>query len=79
MAEERLQKLMAHAGLCSRREAENWIRDGRVTVNGTVATLGAKADPETDAIKVDGKRLRPRGITALPTGQQASRGHDHLQ
>jgi 23S rRNA pseudouridine2605 synthase len=59
MAEERLQKLMAHAGLCSRREAENWIRDGRVTVNGTVATLGAKADPETDAIKVDGKRLRP--------------------
>lgn len=59
MATERLQKVIARAGLCSRREAEEWIRAGRVTVNGAVATIGATADPAADAIKVDGKRLRP--------------------
>lgn len=59
MAEERLQKLIARSGLCSRRDADELIREGRVTVNGRVASLGEKADPERDAIKVDGKRLRP--------------------
>lgn len=54
----RLQKLLAQAGLASRREAEEWIRQGRVTVNGRTAALGEKADPARDAIKVDGKRLR---------------------
>jgi len=55
---ERLQKLMAHAGIASRRKAETIISDGRVTVNGKVATLGDKADPQKDDIRVDGKRLR---------------------
>ena len=41
--EERLQKLLAQAGLCSRREAERWIDDGRVTVNGKKASVGDKA------------------------------------
>lgn len=59
MSEERLQKLMAAAGRCSRREAENLIRAGRVKVNGRVAKLGEKADPATDHIKVDNKRLQP--------------------
>lgn len=54
----RLQKLLAQAGLASRREAEEWIREGRVTVNGRVATVGERADPSRDAIKVDGRRLR---------------------
>lgn len=54
----RLQKLIAQAGLASRREAEEWIREGRVRVNGRVAALGERADPERDAVKVDGKRLR---------------------
>ncbi len=58
MAEERLQKLMARAGLCSRREGERIINEGRVTVNGHVAHLGQSADPATDHIKVDGKMLR---------------------
>lgn len=60
MTEERLQKIMARAGVTSRRKAEEMIEQGRVTINGEVATLGAKADPGRDAIKVDGKRLEPR-------------------
>ncbi len=58
MSEQRLQKLLARAGLASRRAAEEYLRQGRVTVNGAVATLGDKADPERDAIKVDGRRLK---------------------
>jgi len=57
---ERLQKILAHAGLASRREAERWIAEGRVTINGTVVRkLGTQADPGKDSIKVDGKRIRP--------------------
>ena len=60
MAEERLQKLLAHAGVASRRKAEQLIREGRVAVNGTVVTeLGTKADPDRDHVKVDGKHIRP--------------------
>lgn len=55
---ERLQKIIAHAGFASRREAETMIREGRVTVNGRVVTeLGSKADPASDHIKVDGKLI----------------------
>ena len=54
---ERLQKILAQAGLGSRRTAEDLIADGRVTVNGEVATLGTRADPEADAIEVDGARI----------------------
>jgi 23S rRNA pseudouridine2605 synthase len=55
---ERLQKIIAHAGFASRREAETMIREGRVTVNGRVVTeLGTKASPGRDHIKVDGKLI----------------------
>ncbi|HEX9874903.1 MAG TPA: pseudouridine synthase, partial [Deferrimonas sp.] len=54
---ERLQKLIAAAGLASRREAEGWIEAGRVRVNGTVAVLGERADPAEDRVEVDGRPL----------------------
>jgi 23S rRNA pseudouridine2605 synthase len=57
--QERLQKILAHAGVASRRHAEAMITSGRVSVNGHIVTeLGSKADPEEDVIKVDGKKLR---------------------
>jgi pseudouridine synthase len=59
MPEERLQKLIAAAGLASRRQAETLLRAGRVSVNGQVAQLGDRADPERDAICLDGRPLRP--------------------
>jgi 23S rRNA pseudouridine2605 synthase len=59
MPEERLQKILASAGIASRRKAEQIITEGRVTVNGKPVTeLGSKADIERDHIKVDGKLLR---------------------
>jgi pseudouridine synthase len=57
MARERLQKLIARAGLASRRGAEQLIADGRVRVNGALAHVGDAADPAVDAIEVDGRPL----------------------
>ena len=75
MAEKRLQKILSRAGVASRRKAEQYMLDGRVTVNGkTITELGAKADLDRDHIKVDGKLLsapkrliyaavnKPRGV-----------------
>ena len=72
--EERLQKILAKAGLGSRRGCEDFITTGRVKVNGKVAKLGQKADSEKDKISVDGKEItvpqdniyialnKPRGV-----------------
>lgn len=58
---DRIQKIIAQAGLASRRQAETWIQQGRVAVNGeTVTQLGAKAEAARDRITVDGQPLRPR-------------------
>lgn len=54
---EKLQKMLAGAGLGSRRELEKWIIDGRVSVNGSIATLGDRAEP-TDRIMVDGRVVK---------------------
>ena len=71
---ERVQKIMAHAGVDSRRACETLIAQGRVTVNGKKAELGMKADPEQDEIRVDGELIegpekkvyialnKPRGV-----------------
>lgn len=65
MSEERLQKVLARAGYASRRKVEELIREGRITVNGQAAELGAKVDASRDAIKVDGKRVQARAVGEL--------------
>ncbi|OGO32166.1 MAG: hypothetical protein A2Z16_02265 [Chloroflexi bacterium RBG_16_54_18] len=74
--EERLQKILARTGLGSRRKCEELISSGRVRVNGKVASLGSKADPENDRILLDGHPLvsaqdfvyiavyKPRGVVS---------------
>lgn len=64
MAAERLQKLLAEAGLASRRASERLIQEGRVRVNGRPVTeLGTRADPRQDTITVDGRPLGPAAPT----------------
>ena len=57
---ERLQKILSSRGVCSRRKAEELIQAGKVSVNGTAASLGDAADPEVDQILVEGKPLPAR-------------------
>jgi 23S rRNA pseudouridine2605 synthase len=79
----RLQKVLAQSGVASRRACETLMADGRVEVNGTVVTqLGARVDPETAVIRVDGKRLpvaaahhylvahKPRGVVSTMADEQ---------
>lgn len=64
--EERLQKLLSAAGVCSRRQAEAYIQAGRVTINGETARLGEKADLDRDRVEVDGVPLTaPKGHTYI--------------
>lgn len=81
---ERLQKIIAASGICSRRQAEQLILQGKVMVNGIIVTeLGRQADPTVDSIKVGGRPLphkttvvyllnKPKGFvsTRIPQGQQ---------
>ena len=82
----RLQKIIAVAGVASRRAAETLMREGRVTVNGAVvSTLGTRANPETDDIRVDGRRVglggkrrylllnKPRGVVTTRDDPQRRR------
>lgn len=69
----RLQKVLAAAGLGSRRAAEELIAAGRVTVNGAVATLGARVDPSRDAIRVDGAAI-PTAPTLVHLALHKPRG-----
>jgi 23S rRNA pseudouridine2605 synthase len=84
----RLQKILAEAGVASRRAAEGLLRAGRVTVNGRVAKLGDSADPDRDVVAVDGARVgrepsvywllhKPRGVITTvrdPEGRPTVRG-----
>lgn len=85
---ERLQKILARAGYGSRRACEEFITRGQVTVNGEIATLGMKADPEKDRIEFNGKPVtapeplkyfavyKPRGVISAassPEGRQTVR------
>jgi pseudouridine synthase len=63
--EARLQKILAQWGIASRREAEEMIRQSRVQINGVLAHLGQKVDPQKDAIAVDGKPIFEKQRPAL--------------
>lgn len=91
MPQTRLQKILADAGVASRRKAEQYIQEGRVTVNGEIVTaLGSKADPVEDHIKVDGRLLRmpsshvyyalnkPREVVTTVSDPQGRRTVIHL-
>ena len=54
---QRIQKILSERGVCSRRKAEVYITEGRVTVNGSIASLGDSADPDVDMILLDGNPL----------------------
>ena len=71
---ERLQKIIAARGLCSRRQAEKWIEEGRVRVNGNTAHLGDSADLSEDVIEVDGKRL-PKAVKKVYLMLNKPRGY----
>ncbi len=76
MPAERLQKIIAAAGIASRRKAEEFIAAGRVTLNGAVVTeQGTKADPSVDKIAIDGKPLAAKEIArniSRSTNQKAT-------
>jgi 23S rRNA pseudouridine2605 synthase len=82
-AEERLQRVLARAGVGSRRASEDLIREGRVTVNGALATLGDRVDPARDRVAVDGVGVsldpelryyafhKPAGVTSTASDPHA--------
>lgn len=82
---ERLQKALARAGLGSRRACEDLIRAGRVTVNGSVAELGSRVDPDADVVSLDGVRVpiapelvyialhKPHGVMTTASDPQGRR------
>jgi 23S rRNA pseudouridine2605 synthase len=79
---QRLQKVMAAAGVASRRASEDLIAAGRVTINGEIAELGAKCDPAVDVVELDGERInvdpdrvyvmlnKPRGVVSTAEDPQ---------
>ncbi len=74
MTAERLQTVLARAGLASRRAADRWIAEGRVTVNGMVATPGTRVDPGRDAVTVDGRPVALGAETSVHLAIHKPRG-----
>jgi 23S rRNA pseudouridine2605 synthase len=81
----KLQKFLADAGLCSRRKGEEWIQDGLVTINGREAKLGERILPQSDIVKLNGKRVQVKqmpSITLLvnkPKGYTCSNDDEHAE
>ena len=87
---DRLQKILSARGVASRRRAEEMIKEGRVTCNGRVCTLGESADPEVDTILIDGKPLpqlgekvyillhKPRGVVTTLSDEKGRRNAAQL-
>ena len=81
----RLQKFLADSGLCSRRKGENWIEEGLVTVNGEIAELGCRVNPDKDVVKVKGRRVQAHTQSSLtlmvnkPKGFTCSNEDEHAE
>jgi 23S rRNA pseudouridine2605 synthase len=79
----KLQKFLADAGLCSRRKGEEWIMDGLITINGNEVKLGERVDPNSDIVKVNGKRVQVKKIPSItllvnkPKGYTCSNEDEH--
>ena len=81
----KLQKFLAQSGLCSRRKGETWIADGVVSVNGQIASLGCRVNPDKDVVKVNGKRVQAHTQSPLtlmvnkPKGFTCSNEDEHAE
>ena len=76
---ERIQKILGNAGVASRRNIEEMVRDGRISVNGkTVKRLPVLVDPDEDRIEVDGERVRLGGATGKAHGKAGHGGRLYL-
>jgi len=81
----KLQKFLAESGLCSRRKGEGWIVDGIVSVNGEIAKLGCRVNPDRDVVKVNGKRVQAHTQSPLtlmvnkPKGFMCSNEDEHAE
>ena len=81
----KLQKFLANAGLCSRRKGEEWIQEGIVSINGEQAKLGERVTPDTDIIKVNGKRVQVKNLPPItlivnkPKGYTCSNDDEHAE
>jgi 23S rRNA pseudouridine2605 synthase len=71
----RIQKVLADRGLASRRQAEEWIREGRVTVNGEIATIGDKCIPGQDSVEVDGNPIKKRSPRKVIIAMNKPKGY----
>lgn len=90
MSGERIQKMLARAGVASRRGADQLVADGRVTVNGRIAEVGERVDPAQDRIEVDGQPVgaalptvhyavhKPRGLLSSSRDERGRRSVVHL-
>ena len=70
----RLQKFLADQGICSRRKAEEWIEEAAVQVNGEIASLGCKVDPENDRIQLNGKVIQNKTPESIVLAMHKPRG-----
>lgn len=87
---DRIQKILSARGMCSRRQAEDWILQGRVSCNGAVCVQGQRANPDTDVICVDGKPIpvpsekvyimlhKPRGYVTTLSDEKGRRNAAQL-
>lgn len=71
----RLQKFLSEQGVASRREAEEWIQEGRISVNGETAVLGQKINPATDVIKVNSRLIKPTKTVSITLAMNKPKGY----